>query len=375
MDCRNYNSNLEEFNSLGIKPDSAAAAASVYHSTNKPMDPINYYRATNQDPRTLLSGPHQQEQPPMIPPSPATPVTAPNAAAAAGDNPAANFLDHSLATGFGAYNQHHPSPFSPHQFDSYTTTSHTSTAMSPFQDHRHHRQDIVDYASSSQSFHTPPIMPYSHHHHHPHHQQQTASSLYHPSPGGYNTFNATSFDLDQKKRKMMDLSMEVPTTMKKKSRSRKKRPKEPEDPNAPPKPKRRTGLDKPLILSAALSAFVGGDAEMSRPEIVKVLWKYIKDNNLQDPADRRYILCDEKLKTIFDQDRINSFGMNRDLSAHLTKKTITSTSPAPATTTTTTTELSTSPTTSEPPSASTTCSVQTSSTPPSHSNNNPLYME
>lgn len=114
---------------------------------------------------------------------------------------------------------------------------------------------------------------------------------------------------------------------------------------------------------------------MSRPEIVKVLWKYIKDNNLQDPADRRYILCDEKLKTIFDQDRINSFGMNRDLSAHLTKKTITSTSPAPATTTTTTTELSTSPTTSEPPSASTTCSVQTSSTPPSHSNNNPLYME
>lgn len=232
------------------------------------MDPINYYRATTQDPRTLLSGPHQQEQPPMIPPSPATPVTAPNAAGAAGagDNPAANFLDHSLATGFGAYNQHHPSPFSPHQFDSYTTTSHTSATMSPFQDHRHHRQDIVDYASSSQSFHTPPIMPYSpHHHHHPHHQQQqTASPLYHPSPGGYNTFNATSFDLDQKKRKMMDLSMEVPTTMKKKSRSRKKRPKEPEDPNAPPKPKRRTGLDKPLILSAALSAFVGGDAEVCK---------------------------------------------------------------------------------------------------------------
>lgn len=59
---------------------------------------------------------------------------------------------------------------------------------------------------------------------------------------------------------------------------------------------------------------------MSRPEIVKILWKYIKDNNLQDPADRRYILCDDKLKTIFDKPRINSFGMNRDLSAHLTKK-------------------------------------------------------
>lgn len=59
---------------------------------------------------------------------------------------------------------------------------------------------------------------------------------------------------------------------------------------------------------------------MSRPEIVKRLWNYIKSNQLQDPADRRFILCDEKLKSIFQKDRVNSFGMNRDLSAHLTKK-------------------------------------------------------
>ncbi|KAI7895801.1 SWIB/MDM2 domain-containing protein [Mucor mucedo] len=63
-----------------------------------------------------------------------------------------------------------------------------------------------------------------------------------------------------------------------------------------------------------------GDKELSRPELVQKLWKYIKGNDLQDPADRRFILCDEKLKKIFDQDRINSFGMNKDLSAHLTKK-------------------------------------------------------
>lgn len=54
--------------------------------------------------------------------------------------------------------------------------------------------------------------------------------------------------------------------------------------------------------------------------MVQKLWKYIKGNDLQDPADRRFILCDAKLKKIFDQDRINSFGMNKDLSAHLTKK-------------------------------------------------------
>lgn len=43
-------------------------------------------------------------------------------------------------------------------------------------------------------------------------------------------------------------------------------------------------------------------------------------NHLQDPVDRRFILCDEKLKRIFQKDRVNSFGMNRDLTAHLTKK-------------------------------------------------------
>ncbi|GAB5593682.1 hypothetical protein Unana1_08582 [Umbelopsis nana] len=92
------------------------------------------------------------------------------------------------------------------------------------------------------------------------------------------------------------------------------------DPNAPPKPKRNTGLNKPLVLSTTLAAFTGV-SELSRPEVVKSLWKYIKENDLQDPADRRYILCDTELKKIFTQDRVNSFAMNRDLSAHLSKKT------------------------------------------------------
>ncbi|KAI8889198.1 SWIB-domain-containing protein [Backusella circina FSU 941] len=104
---------------------------------------------------------------------------------------------------------------------------------------------------------------------------------------------------------------------------KKKKPKKKKkvvDPNAPPKPKRKTGLNKPLILSDALSELMDGDKELSRPELVRKLWDYIKKNNLQDPADRRYILCDDKLKKIFNQDRVNSFGMNKDLTAHLTKK-------------------------------------------------------
>ncbi|KAI8643973.1 SWIB/MDM2 domain-containing protein [Parasitella parasitica] len=107
---------------------------------------------------------------------------------------------------------------------------------------------------------------------------------------------------------------------KKKTKAKKKKTPKIVDPNAPPKPKRKTGLNKPLILSPALSELMDGEKELSRPELVQKLWKYIKDNDLQDPADRRFILCDDKLKKIFDQDRINSFGMNKDLSAHLTKK-------------------------------------------------------
>jgi chromatin remodeling complex protein RSC6 len=53
---------------------------------------------------------------------------------------------------------------------------------------------------------------------------------------------------------------------------------------------------------------------------MKRLWEYITSNQLQDPADRCYILCDDKLKSIFQQDRVNIFGMFKDLTAHLTKK-------------------------------------------------------
>ncbi|KAL9548683.1 hypothetical protein MBANPS3_005571 [Mucor bainieri] len=118
--------------------------------------------------------------------------------------------------------------------------------------------------------------------------------------------------------------------VKKPKKKRKKKPVVDVDPNAPPKPKRITGLNKPLILSASLQTIMDGATQLSRPEIVQRLWKYIKSNQLQDPADRRFILCDAKLKNIFQQDRVNSFGMNRDLSAHLTK--------IEATTTTTTTD-------------------------------------
>ena len=38
---------------------------------------------------------------------------------------------------------------------------------------------------------------------------------------------------------------------------------------------------------------------MPRPEAVKRIWAYVKEHGLQDPDDRRYILCDENMKPVF----------------------------------------------------------------------------
>lgn len=57
--------------------------------------------------------------------------------------------------------------------------------------------------------------------------------------------------------------------------------------------------------------------QLSRPETVKRLWAYFKENELQDPKDRRQIRCDDALKAIFKQERVHMFTMNKLLSDHL----------------------------------------------------------
>lgn len=83
------------------------------------------------------------------------------------------------------------------------------------------------------------------------------------------------------------------------------------------KPKRETGFHKPLILSPALSAFFDGETKMSRPEITKRMWAYIKANDLQDPSDKRYIVCDSKMREIFRQDKVHMFTMTKLISQQM----------------------------------------------------------
>ena len=64
--------------------------------------------------------------------------------------------------------------------------------------------------------------------------------------------------------------------------------------------------------SEPLAALLGAE-KLSRPQVVKGLWAYIKERNLQNPADRREILCDDALRAIFNRDKISMFDMNKEL--------------------------------------------------------------
>lgn len=47
------------------------------------------------------------------------------------------------------------------------------------------------------------------------------------------------------------------------------------------------------------------------------MWAYIKEKDLQDPKDRRKILCDESLHSLFHVKAINMFQMNKALAKHI----------------------------------------------------------
>ncbi|KKZ65078.1 hypothetical protein EMCG_01318 [[Emmonsia] crescens] len=80
---------------------------------------------------------------------------------------------------------------------------------------------------------------------------------------------------------------------------------------------RTGGFHKPLTLSPTLSVLLGGELSLSRPQTVKKVWQYIRENDLQDPADRRQIRCDDLMRAVFKQDRIHMFTMTKILNQNL----------------------------------------------------------
>jgi chromatin remodeling complex protein RSC6 len=81
-------------------------------------------------------------------------------------------------------------------------------------------------------------------------------------------------------------------------------------------PDNDNAFNKPLNLSSELQAVVG-ESQLSRPQVTKKVWEYIKDNNLQNPDDKRNIMADDKLRPVFGKEEVTMFEMTKLISNHL----------------------------------------------------------
>jgi upstream activation factor subunit UAF30 len=55
------------------------------------------------------------------------------------------------------------------------------------------------------------------------------------------------------------------------------------------------------------------DESTSRPQVVKAVYAYVKEHNLQNPSDRRQILLDEPLQGFFKVKKCTCFSINKYL--------------------------------------------------------------
>ena len=86
-----------------------------------------------------------------------------------------------------------------------------------------------------------------------------------------------------------------------------------------PSPK-KTGINMELNVSKKLAAIIGtADGEkISRPQVVKRLWAYLKEHNLQDPENKQYFTPDATMEPVFGNERMKAFSMSKYLKEHLT---------------------------------------------------------
>lgn len=85
-----------------------------------------------------------------------------------------------------------------------------------------------------------------------------------------------------------------------------------------------SGFLKPVPISNAMASFTGwSPTELkSRVDVTKFLCSYIKDNNLQNPTDRRQIILDSKLTKLLDYKEgapLTYFDMQSHLKKHFPK--------------------------------------------------------
>ncbi|KAJ7946133.1 upstream activation factor subunit spp27-like [Quillaja saponaria] len=88
----------------------------------------------------------------------------------------------------------------------------------------------------------------------------------------------------------------------------------------PPIGRQPRGITKPRRVSPEMQALVGV-SEIPRTQVLKQIWAYIKEHNLQDPENKKIIVCDEKLKKIFGgKDRVGFLEIAGLITPHFLKE-------------------------------------------------------
>lgn len=81
--------------------------------------------------------------------------------------------------------------------------------------------------------------------------------------------------------------------------------------------KSTSGFQKPVRVSEQLASLLGGEREVSRPEIVKRIWNVVRERGLLDARNRQYAVCDQELAQLFGRSRVRMFGMMKLLKRHI----------------------------------------------------------
>ena len=94
-----------------------------------------------------------------------------------------------------------------------------------------------------------------------------------------------------------------------------------------------SGFVKPALISSELAAFLSKPkgTEMARTEVTREINAYIREHNLQNPENRRFIVPDAKLRKLLKlkkEDDLSYFNLQKYMSPHFTKVEATATTTA-----------------------------------------------
>eukprot|EP00439_Symbiodinium_sp_Y106_P044299 s1616_g5.t1 len=77
----------------------------------------------------------------------------------------------------------------------------------------------------------------------------------------------------------------------------------------------REVIHRPHTLSTEMADFLG-EPRLSRPEVIKKIWAYAKDNDLLDPSNKKEIVCDAKLQQLLRVKRTQMLQLTTHVNQH-----------------------------------------------------------